>query len=182
MGRYCDIRHDHAVCVLASMQTSIAPNNGSILHRATCKAFSWLTGAASSSNSTLGVGVGGSAGVGFILGIAASAGVQVVADSGGNLGVAINLGGNPGYGVFGAGAIGGVQGSISTAKTIYDLRGGSYDVGASGGAGPAYGVDVSGGDGGFTGTVTVGAGVGGKGSALTGVYTFVPSALSTNCR
>lgn len=151
------------------------------MHNLFCSQFSGLLGAAEGLNSTIGYGVGGSGGIGFILGIGASAGIQVVADSSGNLGVAINLGGNPGYGVFGAGAIGGAQASISTAGTIYDLRGGSYDFGASGGVGPAYGIDVSGGDGGFTGTVTVGAGIGGKGSALTGVFTFVPSALSTKC-
>jgi len=158
-----------------------APNNGGRLHNLVCSQFADLLGTANRFNSTIGVGVGGSAGIGLILGIAASAGIQVVADSSGNLGLAINLGGNPGYGVFGAGAIGGAQGAISTANTIYDLRGGSYDFGASGGAGPAYGIDVSGGDGGYTGTVTVGAGAGGKGSALTGVYTWVPSALSTKC-
>jgi RHS repeat-associated protein len=163
--------------------TISAPSKG-LLHSLVCGVFSGLVNAADPQNlnSTIGVGIGGNAGVGFILGVAASAGVQVVADSSGNLGVAINVGGNPGYGVFGVGAMYGGQASVSTASTIYDLRGGSYDFGASGGAGPAYGVDVSGGDGGFTGTVTVGAGVGGKGSALTGVYTFVPSALSTNCR
>ena len=87
--------------------TSVAPNNGGLLHKTVCSAFSWLTSAASSTNSTIGVGFGGSAGVGFILGVAASIGIQVVADSMRNLGVAFNAGGNPGYAVFGVGALGG---------------------------------------------------------------------------
>jgi hypothetical protein len=106
----------------------------------------------------------------------------VVADSSGNLGVAINVGGNPGYGVFGVGAMYGGQASISTANSIYDLRGGSVDFGASAGAGPAVGVDVAVGGGNVTSSVTVGPGVGTKGSALGIDHTFVPSALSTNCR
>jgi hypothetical protein len=52
-----------------------------------------------------------------------SGGIQVVADREGNAGVAINVGGNPGYAVFGAGAIGGVQASLSTASTIQGLKG-----------------------------------------------------------
>jgi hypothetical protein len=161
----------------------IAPNKG-FFHSLVCGAFSGLVNAANPQNlnSTIGVGVGGNAGVGFILGVAASAGIQVVADSSGNLGVAINVGGNPGYGVFGAGAMYGGQGSISTASSIDGLRGGSVDFGATFGAGPAVGRDVAVGGDNVTGTATVGPGVGTKSSALGLNYTFVPSALSTNCR
>jgi hypothetical protein len=81
------------------------------------------------------------------------------------------------------GAMGGVQGSVSTASTIYGLRGGSVDAGVSFGAGPAVTLDGSAAMDGssFTGTVTVGPGVGTKGTALGVDYTWVPSALSTNC-
>jgi len=111
-------------------------------HSAVCGVFSGLINAAGPQNlnSSVGVGAGGSAGVGFILGVSASAGVQVVADSGGNLGVAFNVGGNPGYGVFGVGATGGGQGSYSTASNIYGLGGLSAGSGVTAGPG---GVDVS---------------------------------------
>jgi hypothetical protein len=158
-----------------------APSNG-VVHSFVCGVFSGLVNAANPQNlnSTIGVGVGGSAGVGFILGVAASVGVQAVADSHGNLGVAFNVGGNPGYLVFGAGATGGAQATYSTASSIYDLRGGSVGAGASAFNGE---LDASVGSGGVvTGTVTAGVGVGTKGSGLSLNYTFVPSALSTNCR
>ena len=170
---------------LQNSSPGAAPNKGSWFHRQVCSAFAGLLGLASSQNlnSTVGLGVGGNGGVGFILGAAASAGLQFVADSSGNVGVSISVGGNPGYGVFGVGVMAGVQGSVSTAKTIYDLRGGSVDFGASFGSGPAVGLDGSAAMDGssFTGTVTVGPGVGTKGSALGVDYTWVPSALSTNC-
>jgi hypothetical protein len=78
----------------------------------------------------------------------------------------------------------GGQVSVSTAKTIYDLRGDSLDVGGSLGEGPAVGLDISkGADGGpVTGTLTIGPGVGGKGAALVAQGTAVPSASSTNCK
>ena len=62
----------------------VAPNKG-FLHSLACNAFSLLTNLAGPQNlnSTIGAGVGGNAGVGLILGVAASAGVQVVADSSG---------------------------------------------------------------------------------------------------
>jgi RHS repeat-associated protein len=155
------------------------------VHGQVCDAYGGLLGLASSKNlnSTVGLGAGGNGGVGFILGVSASAGAQFVADPKGNVGVAFSVGGNPGYGVFGVGVMGGVQASVSTAKTISDLRGGSVDAGASVGAGPAVSLDGSAAMDGssFTGTVTVGPGVGTKGSALGVDYTWVPSALSTNC-
>ena len=161
--------------------TNSNTTNNRFFHSVVCDAFSGLVNAAGPQNlnSTIGVGVGGSAGIGFILGVAASAGVQVVADSSGNLGVAFNFGGNPGYGVFGAGATGGVQGSYSTDSSIYGLRGFSVGAGVSAFNGELDGSVGSGGV--ITGTVTAGAGVGTKGAALSLNYTFVPSALSTNC-
>ena len=82
------------------------------------------------------------------------------------------------------GATLGAQGSISTADSIYDLRGPSWDFGVSGalptGEGVSADVAVAGPD--ATLNVTAGIGIGGKGTALAGNYTFVPSLLSTNCR
>jgi len=155
---------------------------GDLVQSLFCSAFSGLVNAASPQNlnSTIGLGAGGSAGVGWFFGVAGSAGVQAVADSHGNLGIAFNAGGNPGYGVYGLGATGGVQGSYSTASSIYDLRG--YSLGGGVTAGPG-GVDVSASRGGTT-TVTGTLGVGGgtKGAALSVNHTWVPNALSTNCR
>ncbi|MEO7144550.1 MAG: RHS repeat-associated core domain-containing protein [Bryobacteraceae bacterium] len=156
------------------------PKSGGVIKSIFCGAFSGLVNAAAprNLNSTIGVGAGGSAGVGFILGIAASVGIQAVADSHSNLGIAFNVGGNPGYGVFGVGATGGVQGSYSTASTIYGLRG--FSAGAGITAGPG-GVDAAVSSG-ATVTGTFGVGAGTKGAALSLNYTWVPSALSTNCR
>jgi hypothetical protein len=152
------------------------------VHDTVCAALSPLTSTAQGLGSTIGVGAGGNAGVGFILGVAVDGGVQAVADRHGNVGLAITVGGNPGYGVFGAGAMGGVQGSASTVDNISDLQGPSWDFGASGGEGPAVGADVAVAGPDATLTVTVGGGVGGKGAAFAGNYTFVPALLSTNCQ
>jgi RHS repeat-associated protein len=126
---------------------------------------------------TVGAGVGGSAGAGFILGIAASVGIQVVADRNANVGIAINIGGNPGYGVFGAGALGGLQASVSTASSIQGLKGSS--LGAGGTIGP-FGGDIAASGSGVTGTFTVGAGAGTKGAGLSLNYTFLP--ISVDCK
>ncbi len=150
----------------------------SLFHSAGCTVAKPLTAAAKRLNGTIGIGAGGSAGIGFIAGVAASAGVQFVADSQGNVGVAFNVGGNPGYGVFGIGATGGVQGSYSTASSIYGLSGFSMGGGATAGPG---GVDVTFGSSGVTATGTLGVGAGTKGAALSLNYTWVPAALSTNC-
>ena len=152
------------------------------MRQAFCDLFAGLVSTAQHTNSTIGIGIGGSAGVGIFFSIALSGSMQVVADRNGNLGMSFNIGGNPGYGVFGVGAIGGGQIMVSTANSIYDLRGGSYDVGASGGTGVAIGGDLSFGNNTTTITGTMGAGIGGKGTALTSDYTFVPTTLSTNCK
>lgn len=171
---------------LSSSAPATAPITAikNFIHKAFCTALSPLTATANGLQSTIGAGAGANGGVGFILGIAADAGVQFVADRHGNAGVAITLGGNPGYGVFGVGATAGAQGSISTVDTIYDLRGPAWDFGVSGslptGEGISADVAISGPD--ATLTVTGGLSIGGKGTALAGNYTFVPSLLSTNCR
>jgi hypothetical protein len=83
---------------------------------------------------------------------------------------------------FGAGAIGGIQFTNSTANTIFGLRGPSTGGGGSGAAlGGAIGVDFAGSKSSNSVTTTVGVGIGGKGGAYTISGTAVPTALSTNC-
>jgi RHS repeat-associated protein len=166
---------------------SSAPNN--LIHNLVCKAFSPLLAAAGSANGTVGVGTGGNAGVGYLVSVAVDAGAQIVADKSGNVGVAFTVGGNPGYGVIGVGATYGAQVSASTVDSIYGLRGPTWDFGVSGSlpltggvAGPSVAADVAVSGPNATLTVTAGAGVWGRGAAFAGNYTFVPSALSTNCR
>ena len=156
-----------------------------LVHYAVCVTLSPIIATAQGLHSTIGVGLGGNAGVGFILGVAADGGAQIVADKHGNVGLAITLGGNPGWGVFGAGAMWGGQASASTDDSIYDLRGRSTDFGVSSALPPplppaagSLDVAISGSD--ATATATVGTGVGGKAAAFTENYTFLP--LSTNCR
>ena len=158
-------------------------------HNTVCAALSPLTSAAQGLGSTIGVGVGGNAGVGFILGVAVDGSVELVADRSGNVGLAITAGGNPGYGVFGIGGMRGVQASVSTVDSIYDLGGPTWDFGVSGTlplaegvAGPSVAADVEVSGPNATLNVTGGVGFGGRGAAFAGNYTFVPSFLSTNCQ
>jgi hypothetical protein len=153
-----------------------APNKPTLLHIAACAVAAPVIGAAQASNRTVGVGVGGSAGAGFILGLFASAGVQIVADPQGNTGLAFNI--NTSTLGVGIGAQGGGQFSLSTARNINALSGGPS--GDLGGSGWIIGLDASHTPGGpTTGTITFGPGVGGKGAALTAGYTAIP--VSTNC-
>ena len=102
-------------------------------HNTVCAALSPLTSAAQGLGSTIGVGVGGNAGVGFILGVAVDGSVELVADRSGNVGLAITAGGNPGYGVFGIGGMRGVQASVSTVNWVPQSSGGpTWDFGVSG--------------------------------------------------
>ena len=89
-------------------------------------------------------------------------------------GVAFNVGGNPGYGVFGAGATGGAQATYSTAGSIYDLRGGSIGAGAER-IQWRTGRLASVAEGSLPEPLTAGVGVETrKGSGLSLNYTFVP--------
>jgi hypothetical protein len=162
--------------VFAASAFGLAPNKPPLLHIAACAIAAPVIGAAQASNRTVGVGLGGSAGAGFILGLFASVGVQIVADPQGNAGLAVNV--NTSASGGGIGAQGGGQFSLSTAGNINELSGGpSVDLGGSSGI---FGLDTSHTPGGpTTGTVTIGPGVGGKGAALTAGYTGIP--LSTNC-
>jgi hypothetical protein len=155
------------------------------VHKTVCGALSPLTATAQGMQSTIGVGAGGNAGAGFILGVAVDASAQAVADKHGNVGLAITLGGNPGYGVFGVGGMAGGQVSVSNADGIDDLKGPSWDFGVSGALPEplppnAASLDVAVSGPNATATLTVGEGVGGKGAAFTGNYTFLP--VSTNCQ
>lgn len=154
---------------------------GKIVHTVICTATAPLVDVAEKNGGAVGVGLGGSAGVGLVAGLAAQVGVQIVADPHGNVGVAFSGGGNPGFGVFGAGAIAGIQFTNSTANTIFGMRGLSHGGGGSGAFGGALGVDFAGSHSSNSVTATVGVGIGGKGGAYTVIGTAVPKALSTNC-
>jgi RHS repeat-associated protein len=144
---------------------------------------SGLTSLPGATNSnTAGVGVGGGAGVGLFVGINVEGSIQAVADQSGNAGVAVTIGGNPGWGVWGAGANGGAQAMRSSATTIDDLGGWALDAGGAIGDGAAVGFDYSvAPDGAATATATLGPGIGLRYSAsANATYTFVP--VSVNCQ
>jgi len=151
-------------------------------HTVVCTATAPLVQVAQTNGGAVGIGAGGSAGLGLVFGVSLQADLKVVADPQGNVGMAFSGGGNPGLGVFGRGALAGIQYSISSASTIFDLGGRSIGGGVSGAIGRVgAGLDVAHSKSADTLTLTVGPGVGGKaaGYAITG--TAVPSWLSTNC-
>jgi len=153
----------------------------STLKKIECAVYSPLLAIAKNGNNVVGVGAGGSAGIGvppFLTGGYVGGGAQVVADPQGNVGLAITVSGNPLQGIVGAGAVGGIQVSNSNAQTIYQTKGRSSSFGGS--AGPV-GVDVSQSPGSGPTTVTLTAGYGrwGKGGAVAGNYTWIP--FSINC-
>jgi RHS repeat-associated protein len=152
------------------------------LNTAVCAIMEPLITSAKQNRGALGIGLGGSVGAGLVFGIAIQGGVQVVADPGGNVGISVTGGGNPGFGVFGIGGVGGVQFTSSTANTIYDLGGLAHGGGASGAiSGVGIGADVSRSTSAASLTLTVGVGVGGKGAAYSITGTAVPKVLSTSC-
>jgi RHS repeat-associated protein len=162
-----------------------APSNGGTLKRLFCGAASalGLTSMPGMLNSTVGVGVGGSAGIGVYGGVSIGGGIMAVADQQGNVGIAINLQGNPGQGVWGVGAIGGGQVMRSNATTIGDLQGLGPDVGGSIGAGDlAVGFDFAGSGSTWAGTETIGVGLGpvahGAGANIS--KTWLPVSLNCN--
>jgi RHS repeat-associated protein len=158
-----------------------------LLHRLLCASMLPLQGAAEVTNGTVGLGAGGNFGVLFGYGGSFGGGVQAVADPQGNVGVAISV--NFGFVGFGASAMGGAQGSVSTSKNISGLAGWSVGGDVSAGAGPAF--DLGGsrsfgspgawGWGAKTATLTVGPGVGTKAAVGSVGRTWVPQALSTKC-
>jgi RHS repeat-associated protein len=181
---------------LAATATAMAaPNNGSysLFQQFECAIGGTVGGAAEATGKTVGVGVGGSAGAGVgLFGGAINLGFQMLADPQGNVGFEGNLGGTILGGVVGIGAVGGVQGSISTAQNISNLSGPS--VSGSVGGGDGYGAEVQGSFGlnstasgkgfGLSGnnslTVTGGAADGGVGAALVPAWTWVVG--KTNCK
>jgi RHS repeat-associated protein len=165
-----------------------APSEG-FFHSRFCSAASDLLNLASATNATVGAGAGGSVGVLAFFGGSLAGGVQAVADPSGNLGIAINV--SPGFIGFGASAMGGFQGSVSTSKSIFGLGGWSLSGDLSAGAGPAVDLGVSRGFSSWLGptqwgattvTATVGPGIGTRAAVGSVGYSFVPHSLSTNCR
>lgn len=158
------------------------PSNGSysFLQQFECAIGDTVGGVAEATGGTAGTGVGGSVGAGIkIFGVSISASFQLVADPQGNVGFAGSFGANAPGVVIGAGAVGGVQGSLSTAQNISDLAGPSMDFGVGGGEGYGGALDASGSVNGHglslpaTGTLTVGGAVGGVGAAFTPTITGV---------
>ncbi len=122
-------------------------------------------------NSTLAGGVGGSAGVGVGVGASVTGGVSMATDPQGNVGLVITAGGNPGAGVLGVGATGGVQVTASNASHLNDLKGRAYGAGAS--TGPMA-LDFAVGSSASSLTATGGVGKGQKTAAGQITYTWVP--------
>ncbi|MGC1618492.1 MAG: RHS repeat-associated core domain-containing protein [Candidatus Acidiferrum sp.] len=146
-----------------------------------CTATAPMVQAAQNGGGAVGAGLGGSVGVGLLFGLALQGGVQVVADAQGNVGMSFSFGGNPGFGVLGAGALGGGQVTTSSARTIHDLNGWSLSAGASGALlGVGLGLDAAHSKSADTLTLTVGGGVGGRGAAFAKIGTWVPKA-SIDC-
>jgi RHS repeat-associated protein len=168
----------------ASNQLSNAATRAltTIKNSVVCPALNATLGtAADATHHTVGVGYGGGAGVGLVLGVSGGGSLQAVADQQGNYGIAISLQGNPGWGVYGASANAGYQFMQSNAATIYDLRGWGADASFSIGDEVALGIDYNvAPDGTSSVTTTLGPGVGlrysGSGNAS---HTWVP--LSIHC-
>jgi len=122
---------------------------------------------ASLTGKTVGVGAGGSAGAGWVMGVAGAAGRQLVVTPSGQAAFLTTVGTNavPLGPTFGLGAIGGTQFSVSSATSIQQLSGFSGDV--SGGYGDIVGFsgDFSFSPGAWQATGTIGLGAGGYGGA-----------------
>jgi RHS repeat-associated protein len=161
--------------------TSLLGTPNSILNTLACSLTSPLRALSAKKDKTFGVGGGGGVGLGVLppFGLNLSGSVQVVADSSGNVGLAVTWGFG---GAFGIGAIVGGQFSGSDASSINQLRGPSKTIGLSAGDGLAGGIDFSEGlhNGPVSANLTVGAGAGAR---LSGSYgttdTSIP--LSTTC-
>ncbi|MCI0720190.1 MAG: RHS repeat-associated core domain-containing protein [Acidobacteria bacterium] len=142
----------------------------------TCAATLPMQWLASAGHQTIGIGFGGSAGVGFISGVAVTGGVAAVANPQGQVGLSLTGGGNPGFGVYGAGATGGYQVTRSSAQNFDQFSGRADGFGVSGGP---YAFEMAFGNA-TTSTLTVGGGVGGKIASAQTTYTTVPIVVDCN--
>jgi hypothetical protein len=183
---YSDFRISSTQVGIASGGGPSGGSQGPANNKVVCSLAGPLLKAASLTKGTVGVGAGGNFGVLFGFGGSVGLGVQAVADSNGNVGVAINP--TAGFLGFGASAMGGAQASASTSKSIFGLRGWSLNGDISVGAGPAVDLAVSKSFtvgsaklGPTTGTVTVGPGIGTKAAVGSIGYSIVPQSLSTKC-
>jgi hypothetical protein len=162
--------------------TNAASSLAELGREAVCRVTAPLQVAARASDSTVGAGIGGSAGGGVFFGIVGGAGVQVLADPQRNVAVSVTVGGSS-WNVWGLGAQGGFQGSVSDVHTVDQLKGLSYGGGV--GVGPvsadfSVSSPVASSNNNGQLTVTVGAGQGLKVSFQNAVsYTWVPSATTT---
>ncbi len=158
-------------------QTCVEPN---VLQRAV------ITGSgfwADLTGRTIGVGAGGSVGIGYVMGNAFSASRQLVVSPNGQAAFVTTVGTNaiPLGPTHGAGAIGGLQVSVSNAQNPGQLAVASISIGGGGsptGAGAGAGVDFSfGTDGTLQVNTTLGAAAGGYG----GAGTFQVSSVTPIC-
>ncbi len=125
---------------------------------------------ASLTGRTIGLGAGGSAGVGHVMGNSFNVSRQLVVSPNGQAGFVDSNGTNafPLGPTHGAGAIGGLQVSVSNARNPQQLAGLSVTGSVGGGAGAGAALDVSVGTGGIVQTtVTLGGAAGGVGQAGT---------------
>ena len=161
----------------------------SVAKSVVCTVTKPLQQQAAANGSVVGHGLGASGGLGFIAGLSASLGLQVVADPHGNVGIALSYSGNPGtIGVLGAGVYGGYHTTLYTSATSLSqfssppFTQASFSVG--GGAGVGGGVSLSTSPSSTTVTGTVGLGGGpfeGAGALGTALETGGTSVASTSC-
>jgi RHS repeat-associated protein len=170
----------------SSTSTSVTPkpNQGCVVPTTFQKfGISLQATAAKFWNTTIGLGLGGSAGGGVGIGTSAGYSQQLVVSPNGQAAF-VTTSSDPAALPFnalvspGAGGYGGFQFSFSNAKTPQDLAGEGIDVGAGAGAGPGVGGDLSlgnGTQGQIVGqlTVTAGGGAGGYGHGLSPIITTV---------
>jgi hypothetical protein len=158
----------------AASAFGIAPNNNCVKSNAAQRlVVKALSAVASYTGHTVGYGVGGSASAGGFgpFGFNFGASQQLLVSPDGTAGLATTYTKQ----VFsvaskGAGAIGGLQLTASSAQTFSDSSGLSLDVGASLADGVGVGIDHSFSGGNYASTLTLGAGFGGQGHA--GTFTF----------
>jgi RHS repeat-associated protein len=155
-------------------QTCVEPN---VLQRAVITGLGFWAGL---TGRTIGVGAGGSAGIGYVMGNAFSASRQLVVSPNGQAAFVTTVGTNaiPLGPTHGAGAFGGLQVSVSNAQNPGQLAGVSVNGGGGGGSGAGAAVDVSfGTTGTWQANATLGAGAGGYGAA----GTFQVSSVTSIC-
>jgi RHS repeat-associated protein len=131
-----------------------------------------------------GLGASGGAGLGKGIGVYGSASAQIAVSPNGNAAYALTFAAPAsvsGAGTYawvtpstkGFGFLGGAQFGVSNVSDPSQLAGPSYDASTSAAAGVGMGGDLSAGDGSWQFNITLGFGIGGRGSAGARTYTAV---------